>query len=311
MVWFFFWQLDLVDRQKIKIADAIDVMRYLTSSNSMTHNDAGTRKKLTLKVRIFLYKYIANRKNKKPKTSNRWIPIGRTNTTNGVSKISILAPLSTEPYGEAFRNSLKALLLKENVTAEYLSRLARVVQTMAKSILLQAQANPWHDRKQIDYHLHNMTLKIWTLLKKMNSTGHRIHPKMFTHGIRDLCHFYSIFIYFFSKWIYTTVTLRYILFFFNENIISPAYWSSWGNWSPCSKECKKKKYSTRSRTCFVNEDTYKACKGHSSEVRKCPCAPKPKPPKPTGPTVVKGAYCTIINHFDISFVYVWYLTFSN
>lgn len=168
----------------------------------MTHNDAGTRKKLTLKVRIFLHKYIANRKNNKPKTSNRWIPIGRTNTTNGVSKISVLAPLSTEPYGEAFRNSLKTLLLKENVTAEYLSRLTRVVQTMAKSILLQAQANPQYDRKKIDYHLHNMTLKIWTLLKKMNSTGHRIHPKMFTQGIRDLCHFYSIFNYFFEVNIY-------------------------------------------------------------------------------------------------------------
>lgn len=244
--------IDLVDRQKIQIADAIKVMRYLTSSNSITQNDAGTKKKLQLKVRIFLHKYIANKKNKNPITSNRWIPIGRTNTPNGVSKISMLAQSSMEPYREAFRNSLKTLLMKENVTSEYLSRLTRVVQTMAKSILLQAQANPQYDRKQIDYHLHNMTSKIWTLLKNMNSTGHRIHPKMFTQ----------------------------------------AYWSSWGNWSPCSKECKRKKYSTRSRTCFVNEDTYKACKGHSSEVRKCPCAPKPKPPKPTGPTVVKGVWAS-------------------
>lgn len=185
---FFFLHLDLVDRQKIQIADAIKVMRYLTSSNSITQNDAGTKKKLQLKVRIFLHKYIANKKNKKPITSNRWIPIGRTNTPNGVSKISMLAQSSTEPYREAFRNSLKTLLMKENVTSEYLSRLTRVVQTMAKSILLQAQANPQYDRKQIDYHLHNMTSKIWTLLKNMNSTGHRIHPKMFTQGIKDLCH---------------------------------------------------------------------------------------------------------------------------
>lgn len=191
LIWigfFFFLHLDLVDRQKIQIADAIKVMRYLTSSNSITQNDAGTKKKLQLKVRIFLHKYIANKKNKKPITSNRWIPIGRTNTPNGVSKISMLAQSSTEPYREAFRNSLKTLLMKENVTSEYLSRLTRVVQTMAKSILLQAQANPQYDRKQIDYHLHNMTSKIWTLLKNMNSTGHRIHPKMFTQGINDLCH---------------------------------------------------------------------------------------------------------------------------
>ena len=74
-------------------------------------------------------------------------------------------------------------------------------------------------------------------------------------------------------------------FFFHYHLA--AHWSAWSNWSSCSKNCQKK-YSTRSRTCYINEDTYKACKGHSSEVRKCPCIHKPKPPKPKGPTIVQG-----------------------
>ncbi|XP_061197121.1 uncharacterized protein LOC133205345 [Saccostrea echinata] len=239
---------DLVSRKLMKVTDAIKMFEYmLPSLNTKSSNSIVVRNRLISKIRIYLQNQSvgSTTQNTNPGT---WIPIGRPNNSSNISVLVV--PSETHTSGDAISNGIKVLLTKENLTEAHLAKLTRIVHLMAESIMGQVQSNPKYDREKINSQIQNRTIQIWELLKKMNRTEHKTHPKMFTE----------------------------------------AHWSEWGNWSPCSKTCKGRKFSTRSRTCFVNEDTYKPCKGHSSEMKKCPCLEEVLPPKPTGPTVIYGQW---------------------
>ncbi|XP_062566330.1 uncharacterized protein LOC134228666 [Saccostrea cucullata] len=241
---------DLVNRKLMKVTDALRMFEYmLPTLNSKSSNSVVVRNELISRIRIYLQNQSVDSttRNTKP---GAWIPIGRPNNSSNVSVLVV--PSAAQTPGDAISNGIKALLTKENFTEAHLAKLTQIVRLMAASIMGQVESNPSYNKEKINSQIQNRTIQIWELLKKMNKTAHKTHPKMFTE----------------------------------------AHWSEWGNWSPCSKNCKGKTFSTRSRTCFVNEDTYKPCKGHSSEVKKCPCLEEvllPKP-KPTGPSVIHGQW---------------------
>lgn len=174
----------LVDRQMIQMADLLKVMKYLSTSKAATSEEADIRDQLISKSRAYLTKITITNKNTESSTKSPsgWIPIGKAKTPMGVSKISMKAPSQTNLYGDAIRNSIKILLNKENMTTAYLAKLTHIIQIMAKSIIQQQYASQLYDRSQFDSQLRNLTSKIWTLLREMNSTEHKSGLKLYTTG---------------------------------------------------------------------------------------------------------------------------------
>ena len=182
------------------MADLLKVMKYLSTSKAATSEDADIRDQLISKSRAYLTKITITNKNTESstKSSSGWIPIGKAKTSMGVSKISMKAPLQTNLYGATIRNSIKTLLNKENMTTAYLAKLTHIIQIMAKSIIQQQYANQLYDRSQFDSQLRNLTSKIWTLLREMNSTEHKSGLKLYTTGTFIfilVLHNYMIYIY--------------------------------------------------------------------------------------------------------------------
>lgn len=174
----------LVDRQMIQMADLLKVMKYLSTSKAATSEEADIRDQLISKSRAYLTKITITNKNTESstKSTSGWIPIGKAKTPMGVSKISMKAPSQTNLYGDAIRNSIKILLNKENMTTAYLAKLTHIIKIMAKSIIQQQYASQLYDRSQFDTQLRNLTSKIWTLLREMNSTEHKSGLKLYTTG---------------------------------------------------------------------------------------------------------------------------------